>query len=121
MLSTVFDPHIIGYEPPKGFLVPKFTMYDGTSDPFDHLLHYRQLNTLNIGNDVLFYKVFPASLHSLALLWFHRLLQNSINSFYDVYEAFVGHYLCSTSQKQNISTLENIKMQENKSLRDFMK
>lgn len=29
MLSTLFDPHIIIYETPRRFLVPKFTMYDG--------------------------------------------------------------------------------------------
>ncbi|RVW68773.1 hypothetical protein CK203_060964 [Vitis vinifera] len=39
------------YEPPRGFLVPKFSTYDGTNDPFDHIMHYRQLMTLDIGND----------------------------------------------------------------------
>ena len=33
----------------------------------------------------------------------------------------MGHYLCSTHHKQNISTLQNIKMQENESLREFVK
>lgn len=106
MPSTPFAPHIISYEPLKGFLVPKFTMYDGTSDPFDHLLHYRQLMILDIGNDILLYKVFHVSLHGSALLWFHRLSQNSINSFCDVFEAFFDHYLCFAHQKQNISTLQ---------------
>lgn len=41
ILSTPFDPYIISYKLPKGFLVPMFTMYDGMSDPFDHLLLYR--------------------------------------------------------------------------------
>ena len=41
MLSTLFGPHIINYEPPRGFLMPKFAMYDGMSYPFDHLLHYQ--------------------------------------------------------------------------------
>ncbi|RVW13420.1 hypothetical protein CK203_102327 [Vitis vinifera] len=77
--------------------------------------------TLGIENDVLLYKVFPANLHGLTLSWFHHLPQNSINSFRDFSEAFFGHYLCSACQKKNISTLQNIKMQENKSLRDFMK
>ncbi|RVX04697.1 hypothetical protein CK203_024983 [Vitis vinifera] len=85
MLSTSFNPHIINYEPPRGFLVPKFTMYDGMSDPFDHLLHYPQLMTLDIGNDVLLYKVFLVSLHGSTLSWFHRLPQNSINSFHNVF------------------------------------
>ncbi|RVW77300.1 hypothetical protein CK203_050122 [Vitis vinifera] len=53
MLSTPFCSHIIHYEPPRGFLVPKFSTYDGSNDPFDHIMHYRQLMTLDIGNDAL--------------------------------------------------------------------
>ena len=62
MLYTPFCSHIIHYEPPRGFLVPKFSTYDGSNDPFDHIMHYRQLMTLDIGNDVLLCKVFPVSL-----------------------------------------------------------
>nr|CAN81237.1 hypothetical protein VITISV_031072 [Vitis vinifera] len=68
MLSMPFYSHIIHYEPPRGFLVPKFSTYDG-----------------------------------------------------DLSEAFVGQYLCSAQHKQNISTLQNIKMQDNESLREFLK
>ena len=73
MLSTSFDPYIINYESLKGFLVPKFTIYDGTSDLFDHIMHFRYLITLDIVNDALMCKVFPASLHDPALSWFHCL------------------------------------------------
>ncbi|RVW85528.1 hypothetical protein CK203_044090 [Vitis vinifera] len=90
-----FCSHIIHYDPPRGFLVPKFSTYDGSSDPFDHIMHYRQLMTLDIGNDALLCK--------------------------DLSEAFVGQYLCSARHKQNISTLQNIKMQENESLKEFVK
>nr|CAN62496.1 hypothetical protein VITISV_027484 [Vitis vinifera] len=121
MLSTPFCSHIIHYEPPRGFLVPKFSTYDGSSNPFDHIMHYRQLMTLDIGNDALLCKVFPASLQGQALSWFHRLPPNSVDNFRDLSEAFVGQYLCSARHKQNISTLQNIKMQDNESLREFMK
>ncbi|XP_034678338.1 uncharacterized protein LOC117908746 [Vitis riparia] len=121
MLSTPFCSHIIHYEPPRGFLVPKFSTYDGCSDPFDHIMHYRQLMTLDIGNDPLLCKVFPASLQGQALSWFHRLPPNSVDNFRDLSEAFVGQYLCSARHKQNISTLQNIKMKDNESLREFVK
>ncbi|RVW75353.1 hypothetical protein CK203_010316 [Vitis vinifera] len=121
MLSTPFCSHIINYEPPRGFLVPKFSTYDGTNDLFDHIMHYRQLMTLDIGNDALLCKVFPASLQGQALSWFHRLPPNSVGNFRDLSEAFVGQYLCSARHKQNISTLQNIKMQDNESLREFVK
>ncbi|KAL6319819.1 hypothetical protein AAG906_036882 [Vitis piasezkii] len=89
MLSTPFSSRIIHYDPPRGFLVPKFSTYDGSR------------------NDALLCKVFPASLQGQALSWFHRLPPNSVDNFRDLSKAF------------NISTLQNIKMQENESLREF--
>ena len=94
MLSTPFSSHIIDYEPPREFIVPKFSAYDGSSDPFNHIMHYRQLMTLEIGNDMLLCKVFPANLQDQALSWFHRLPINSVDNFRDLSEAFVGQYLC---------------------------
>ncbi|RVW34642.1 hypothetical protein CK203_117709 [Vitis vinifera] len=88
MLFMPLCSHIIHYEPPRGFLVPKFFTYDGSSDPFDHIMHYRQLMTLDIGNDALLCKVFPASLQRQALSWFHRLPPNSVGNFRDLSEAF---------------------------------
>ena len=41
MLSTPFNPYIINYKPSRGFMVPKFSTYDGTNDPIDHIMHYR--------------------------------------------------------------------------------
>ncbi|RVX10760.1 hypothetical protein CK203_018298 [Vitis vinifera] len=46
---------------------------------------------------------------------------NSVDNFKDLSEAFVGQYLCSARHKQNISTLQNIKMRDNESLREFVK
>ena len=121
MLSTSFGPHIINYELSRRFIMPKFTTYDATSNSFDHIMHFKQFMTLNIRNDALLCKVFLASLYGQAFSWFHRLSQNSVNTFRDISEAFVGHYSCFVRHKQNISTLQNIKLQENESLRDFMK
>ena len=105
MFSTLFTPDIITYEPPRGFIIPKFSVFDGSSDPFDHIMHYRQLMTLDIGNDTLLCKVFPASLQGQALSWFHRLSMNFVDNFRDLSEAFVGQYLCSAWHKKNINIL----------------
>ncbi|XP_010660774.1 uncharacterized protein LOC104881656 [Vitis vinifera] len=77
--------------------------------------------TLDIGNDALLCKILPTSLQGQALSWFHRLPPNSVDNFRDLSEAFVGQYLCSARHKQNINTLQNIKMQDNESLREFVK
>ena len=48
-------------------------MYDGSFDPYDHMLHFNQTMILNAGDDRLLCKVFPASLKGSALAWFHKL------------------------------------------------
>ena len=40
MLSSPLSQHILDYEPPRGFVMPTFAMFDGSSDPYDHMLHY---------------------------------------------------------------------------------
>ena len=61
MLSSPMGRHILSYEPPRGFVILSFSMYDGSSDPYDHMLHFNQAMILNAGNDRLLCKVFPSS------------------------------------------------------------
>ena len=67
MLSTLLGKHILDYDPPRGFSIPPFAMYDGSSNPYDHMLHFNQAMILNAGDDRLLCKVFPASLKGPAL------------------------------------------------------
>ena len=105
MLSTPLGQHILDYDPPRNFSIPPFAMYNGSSDPYDHMLHYNQAMILNARDDRLLCKVFPASLKGLTLAWFHKLPRGSINSFSELWAAFVSQYLCSVRQKENISSL----------------
>ena len=95
MLSSPLGQHILNYKPPRGLIMPTFAMFNGSSYPYDHMLHYNQAMTLNAGNDHLLYKVFPDSLEGHALAWFHKLLHNSINSLNELWTVFVSQYLCS--------------------------
>ena len=51
MLSLPLEQHILDYKPPCGFVIPSFTMFDGSTDPYDHMLHYNKAMTLNFCND----------------------------------------------------------------------
>ena len=62
MLSSPLRQHILNYEPHHKFFIPAFAMFDGSNDPYDHMLHYNQAMTLNAGNNRLCIKVFLASL-----------------------------------------------------------
>ena len=105
ILSSLLSQHILDYEPPRRFFIMPFAMYDDSSDPYDHMLHFNQAMILNAGNNRLLCKVFPASLKGPALAWFHKLPRGSLNSFGELWAAFVSQYLCSARQKGNISLL----------------
>ena len=119
MLSSPLGQHILSYEPPRGFFIPSFAMYGGSSDPYDHMLHFNQAMILNARDDRLLCKVFPTSLKGPTLAWFHKLSRRSINSFSELWVAFVSQYLCSVRQKGNISSLQTIFKREDESIRDF--
>ena len=119
MLSSPLGPHILSYEPPRGFVMPSFAMDDGSTDPYDHMLHYNQTMILSAGNDRLMCKVFSASLKGPALAWFHKLPRGSINLFSDLWTTFISQYLCSIRHKGNISSLHAILKREEESIRDF--
>ena len=93
MLSSPL--HILSYEQPRGFVIPSFAMYDGSSNPYDHMTHFNQAMILNVGDDRLLCKVFRASLKGPTLAWFHKLPRRSINSVNELWAAFVSQYLCS--------------------------
>ena len=119
MLSSPLGQHIFGYEPPRGFFIPPFAMYDGFFDPYDHMLHLNQEMILNAGNDRLLCKVFPANLKGPALAWFYKIPRGSLNSFGELWAAFLTQYLCSVWQKGNISLLQSIFKPDDESIWDF--
>ena len=81
MLSSPLGHHILSYEPPHGFVILSFAKYDGSSDPYDHMLHFNQAMILNAGDECLLCKVFSANLKGSAQAWFHKLPRRSINMF----------------------------------------
>ena len=85
------------------------------------MLHYNQAMILIAGDDRLLCKVFPARLRGPALAWFHKLPRGSINTFGELWAAFVSQYLCSIRKKGNISSLQAILKREDESIRDFMR
>ena len=116
MLSSPLGQHILDYEPPRGFVMSSFAMYDGSSNLYDHMLHFNQAMILNAGDDQLLCKVFPASLKGPALAWFHKLPRGSINTFDELWATFISQYLCSVRQKGNISSLQSILKREDESI-----
>ena len=105
-----FVPAILHQDALSHFVLPKFQMYDGLEDLFDHLIHFRQIMMLQTGNNALLCKVFPSYLVGLALSWFHRLSPNTVTSFRCLSEKFVTQYMCLVSKKQSVTSLFHVWM-----------
>ncbi|GFS32499.1 hypothetical protein Acr_00g0023020 [Actinidia rufa] len=88
--QTPFSRETEGMDPPEKFVPPKFTFYDGKSDPRSHVSHGRQMMALWNHMDALMCRVFPSSLEDLGLKWFNRLPPGSIESFYQLTKSFVA-------------------------------
>ena len=119
MLSSPLGQHILNYEPPRGFFMPTFAMFNGSSDPYDHMLHYNQAMTLNARNDHMLRKVFLASLQGPVLAWFHKLPRNSINSYNELWIVFFFQYLSSIWQKRNINSFQTLIKKNEETMKDF--
>ena len=119
MLSSPLGQHILSYEPPCGFAIPSFAMYDGSSDPYDHMLHFNQVMILNAGNDRLLCKSVPNWPKGTHLGLVPQTPRGSINTISELWAAFISQYLCSVRQKGNISSLQALFKREDESNRDF--
>ena len=66
---------------PKRFHQPTFTMYNGRTDPVEHVSQFKQKMAVHSQDEVLLCRVFPSSLGLMLMRWFDGLRTNSISSF----------------------------------------
>ena len=79
--KSPFTRKIEGAELPRQFHQPTFTMYNGPTDPVEHISQFNQRMAIHSKDEVLMCTVFPSSLGSMAMRWFDGLKPNSIDSF----------------------------------------
>ena len=63
-----FTRKIEGRKLPRWFTQATFTMYNGRTDPVEHVSHFNQRMVVHSENKTLMCKVFPSSLGSVAIL-----------------------------------------------------
>ena len=79
--QSPFTCKIEGAELLRRFHQPTFAIYNGRTDPIEHVSQFNQRMAVHSRDEALMYKVFPSSLGSMAMRWFDGLKPNSINSF----------------------------------------
>ena len=73
---------------PRRFTRPTFTIYDGRTDPMEHVSHYTQSMAIYAKNEVLMCKIFPSSFGPIAMRWFDGLEKGSIWGYDELIRAF---------------------------------
>ena len=66
---------------PKCFHQPTFSMYNGHTDPVEHVSQFKQKMAVHSQDETLLCRVFPSSLGPMPMRWFDGLMTNSISSF----------------------------------------
>ena len=117
--KSPFTRKIEGIELPRGFHQPTFTMYNGRTDPVEHISQFNQRMAVYSKNEALMCKVFPSSLGPMAMRWFDGLKLNSINIFKQLAQAFGSRFITSSRVPRPLDSLLSLSMREGQTLKAY--
>ncbi|MFS7922007.1 putative retrotransposon gag domain-containing protein [Helianthus anomalus] len=119
-----FAPPICDAEVPKRFHIPTMKLYDGATDPEEHIAQYRERMEINPIPEKLkeacLCKGFGSTLTGSALKWLLSLPPYSITSFANLVNLFNNQFSCSRKFERLTSDLYRITQNHNESLRDYI-
>ena len=80
----------------RRFHQPTFTMYNGRTNPMEHVSQFKQKMAVHSQDEALLCRVFPSNLGPMSMRWFDGLRTNSINSFKKLTPSFCFRFItCS--------------------------
>jgi len=124
MLTPPFDDAIAIMEIPKKFSVPNMKLYDGSSDPQEHVAQYKQrMFTIPIPGkmrEACMCKGFGSTLTEPALQWFVNIPNRSIKSFANLVNCFNQQFASSRRLEKQTSDLYKITQKTDERLRDYL-
>ena len=91
-------------------------MYNGKTDPMEHVSHFNQRMTVHLKNETLMCKVFPSSLGPIAMRWFDGLQEGSINSFKELTKVFGARFVTCGRVPRPLDSLLSMTMREKETL-----
>ena len=104
---------------PKRFHQPTFTMYNGRTDPVEHVSQFKQKMAVHSQDEALLCRVFPSSLEPLSMRWFDGLRTNSISSFKKLTQSFYSRFITCSRAPQPLNSLLSMTMREGESVKAY--
>ncbi|GFY95600.1 hypothetical protein Acr_10g0009850 [Actinidia rufa] len=111
--ESLFTERILRARVSSKFKLPtQFRIYEGKTDPIDHLDLYKSLTSLQGYSDEVMCKAFSATLKGSARSWFQKLSPRTIDSFGDLSRLFVANFMSYRNWQKNASHLFTVHQKE---------
>ncbi|XP_065628101.1 uncharacterized protein LOC136066944 [Quercus suber] len=104
---------------PRRFQQPTFTVYNGKTDPVEHVSQFNQRMAVHSKNEALMCKVFPSSLGPVAMRWFNGLRTNSVDSYRQLTQAFGSRFVTNSRPPRPMSALLSLTMRDDETLKAY--
>ena len=104
---------------PRRFHQPTFTMYNGCTDPVEHVSQFKQKMAVHSQDEALLCRVFPSSLGPMPMRWFDGLRMNSISSFKKLTQSFCSQFITCSRVPQPLDSLLSMTMREGESVKAY--
>ena len=117
--KSSFTCRIEGGKLPRCFAQPTFTMYNGRTDPVEHVSHFNQRMAVHSKSEALMCKVFQSSLGPVAMRWFDDLKEGSINSVKELTRAFRARFVTCSRIPWPLNYLLSMAIREGKTLKTY--
>ncbi|XP_050269358.1 uncharacterized protein LOC126713587 [Quercus robur] len=117
--KSPFTYRIEGATLPRRFHQLTFTIYNGRTDPVEHVSHFNQRMAVHSKDEALMCKVFPSSLGPVAIRWFDGLRADSIDSFKELTRVFGSYFITCTRVPRPLDSLLSLSMQEGETLKTY--
>ncbi|XP_075674856.1 uncharacterized protein LOC142644056 [Castanea sativa] len=105
---------------PHRFSQPTFTIYNGRTDPVEHVSHFNQKMAVHSNNEALMCRVFPSSLGPVAMRWFDALGEGFVGSFEELTRAFGARFIMCSRVPKPLDALLSMAMREGETLKTYL-
>ncbi|XP_050240950.1 uncharacterized protein LOC126689815 [Quercus robur] len=106
---------------PSKFRLPQLEPFDGLRDSQDHLNTFKTTLGLQQPPDEILCRSFPTTLKGAALEWFTKLPTSPVDSFEQLSNAFLRHFIGRQRPKRPADHLLTIRQGEKETLRSYVK
>ncbi|XP_050258154.1 uncharacterized protein LOC126703240 [Quercus robur] len=94
-------------------------MYNGRTDPVEHVSHFNLRMAVHSKNEALMCKVFPSNLGPVVMRWFDGLGVGSIDSFKELTQAFGSCFITCSRISRPLDSLLSLSMRERETLKTY--